>query len=39
MVTRPPLPPDEDDIYRAAFAVGFLIGSIAAALVARLLFL
>lgn len=33
------LPPDEDDLFRAAFAVGFLIGSLVAALVARALFL
>lgn len=33
------LPPDEDDIYRAAFAVGFLIGSLIAALVVRRIFL
>ena len=33
------LPPDEDDRYRAAFAVGFLIGVLVVALVTRVIFL
>jgi hypothetical protein len=34
-----PLQPDEDDRYRAAFAVGFLIGALVVALVTRCIFL
>jgi hypothetical protein len=33
------LPPGPEDRFRAAFAVGFLIGAVLAAVVARLLFL
>lgn len=36
MVTLPPLPPDEDDLYAFAFGVGFLIGALLAALAVRL---